>query len=67
MLNKDTAALLQDTYRLAHIQAVFGEQDLSLDVDWPKLRLRFEEALVREGLEIPERLELSLEKEENNV
>lgn len=41
---------------------------MSLDVDWAKLRLRVEGVLVREGLEIPERLELSsVEKEENNV
>ncbi len=62
-MNSDTVALLQDMYRLAHVQATLGKQDMSLDLDWAKLRLRIEKVLVREGLEIPERIEVSEEED----
>lgn len=62
-MNSDTVALLQDMYRLARVQATLGKQDMSLDLDWAKLRLRIEKVLVREGLEIPERIEVSEEED----
>lgn len=67
MLNKNTRTLLQDMYRLVHVQAALGEQDMSLDIDWVALRLRIEGVLVREGLEVPERLDIQqIEQEERD-
>lgn len=37
------------------VQAELGKDDLSLVIDWPALRLRLADALVREGLPLPER------------
>jgi hypothetical protein len=52
--NKDTAALLRDLYQIAHMQAGLSKQDMTLQLDWAKLRLRLNDALVREGIKVPE-------------
>jgi hypothetical protein len=52
---RDTGQLLRDMYGIACVQAELGKDDLSLAIDWPALRLRFEDALVREGVPVPDR------------
>ncbi len=48
-----TATLLQDLYQIAHMQAELDKQNLSAKIDWAKLRLRLNDALVGEGIELP--------------
>jgi hypothetical protein len=50
---RETGKLLQDMYLTANAQVVLGKDDLELAIDWPALRLRFEEALIREGVPVP--------------
>lgn len=59
---ENTAVLLQDLYRIAHMQAQLDEQNLSLEIDWQALRLRLDQALVREGIEVPKAPEIQAEK-----
>lgn len=52
-MNRETAELLQSLYQIAHLQATLSKDDLTLEIDWPGLRLRAEKALVREGVVLP--------------
>lgn len=61
-IGKDTAILLQDLYRIADMQAQLSEQNLSLEINWEALRGRLDQALVREGIEIPDAPEIKAEK-----
>lgn len=61
---KDTTTLLQDLYEFSHIQAELGTQDLSLIMDWARLRLRIEKCLVQEGIALPELPEVPVEEED---
>lgn len=52
-MRKETEELLRDLYGLSHIQADLSKDDLSMDINWADLRLRIEEILIREGVELP--------------
>ncbi len=65
--DKATAALLQDLYVIAHMQAQLAADGRTLVIDWPALRLRFEDALIRNGVKIPERPEIEPVKEESDA
>lgn len=49
-----TGELLKDMYRIAHVQVALDRDELSLEIDWQDLRERFEGALIREGIVLPE-------------
>lgn len=53
-IRMETAALVKDLYRMAHMQAALGKDDLELAIDWPVLRGRAEIVLIREGVVLPE-------------
>lgn len=63
-LSKSTATLLRDLYQIAHMQVGLKEQGMSLQLDWAKLRLRLNDALVREGIELPKLPEMPCRKGE---
>ncbi len=62
-IDQETATLLRDLYVITHMQAQLDKEGCTLVVKWPALRLRLEDALMRNGIEIPHRPEMEPEEE----
>lgn len=63
-VDKETATLLRDLYVITHMQAQLDKEGRTLVVKWAALRLRLEDALIRNGVEIPHRPEIGSVEEE---
>lgn len=59
-----TGELLKEMYRIAHVQVALDRDELSLVIDWKNLRERFEGALIREGIALPELPDLPRKEQE---
>lgn len=62
-VDKQTVALLQELYIITHMQADLAKEERSLVINWSGLRLRLEDALIRNGVSIPDRPEIGAAKE----